>query len=483
MKMSFEQDLLKSGRQRLDSHVNDVAGAVRAIGARESEQGNRSLGAGMPFNAYTGASYSGSNLVLLMLSMLKNEYADNRWVSRKQVDILNGHPLLDGRLVIPADAQGVDILLPKVVKFIIKGKRRSIRRGVYVLFLPVKVFNASVIEGFPPKIEDEQRDGEQTLNALNDFISVSGVNVVHSPHAEEMFYSPSADSVVMPMPFNSASLEKYCSDELRGFFAATGHESRECRAFSSPSDVVREQESGALFSRMASVSSGIRPSADKHVSKDFIELSGGEPRAVFKAAADSGRMVYLVGKMVDNPQSVSGPGWMALKADRKQLIEDAKRKLQGLSWYEHIANPESLKGEPFYLSDIQERAEKYVNKCSRLFEDRNLTIRLFKASGLFTQEELEFKIREELNKPLVFAFRHAGELFNIVLHRDQEIIEKCNEAAGSESAQELEFKYFVRSLRDNPLETEEQVHETLKKRVSLSSDHRNKVGAGSAGGN
>ena len=284
-------------REVQEEFVNGIAQTMLTL-AENAEQSQPSVGEA-PFCPVTGKEYSGANMVRLTLTAMEKGYADNRWLTFKQLQaVREEHPDLNIR--IRKGEHGVTVLRPEDVFFTVEndGKWNFVSeeqaKGIpdvrcHTLLYPFTVFNAAQIENFPAREQPAPSMTEAQRNELLErFVASSGVAVEHGKGVPR--FDHKTDTVRLPYPENFHSSGAYYAAKLREFFKATGHTSREARqpvkAHTLKSCAFEEMRA-EMFSLLAGVKFGLP--MPEHGSAERLRLwnqtfSGGESRALFRAA-------------------------------------------------------------------------------------------------------------------------------------------------------------------------------------------------------
>lgn len=274
---------------------------------------------GMPFCPVTGREYSGANMVRLLLASIARGYADDRWMTFRQIQTLQeAHPEL--KMNIRKGEHGVKVLRPEEVAYIVEEDgswkflgREELRRieelraqGAVVpdverrtLFYPFTVFNAAQIEGFPAKEQPAHTMTEIERNELVErFIASSGVIVKH--YGGDPLFSYEKNEVSLPYPDRFSGTDEYYAAKLHEFFHATGHESRENRQQKKAQTLkgyAFEEMRAEMFSMLAGAHLRLpMPETNSaayiaHWNKTF---SGGDAKAVFQAASEAARILTML---------------------------------------------------------------------------------------------------------------------------------------------------------------------------------------------
>lgn len=335
-------------REVQEEFVNGIAETMLSLTSRAG--GAPRIAAaptGTPFCPTTGREYGGPNMLRLMLAGMEKDYADDRWLTFKQVQQYQSeHPNL--KVGIKKGQHGIKLLRPEEVFFTIgedekwtfhsQDEARAIeaqrKQGAKLppvqhktLFYPFTVFNAEQIYGLPAKEKAAPALTEQERNAfLEKFIADSGIAVEH--HEDPAVYSHADDVVRMPFPDRFSSSDAYYAAKLRGFYEATGHSSRENRQTEPETLKSRafEDMRAELFSMLAGAKFGLPmpdSSASAQVANWNQKFSGGDVAELFRAAADAARTLTSMRQFEagEKPRDWWFPrpeAWAELEAMQKQ---------------------------------------------------------------------------------------------------------------------------------------------------------------------
>ena len=387
--MSQEQPAEKKNRFQIsrevqEEFVNSVAENMLALAETAGKwqqpwtADSTTRGGGMPFCAATGREYGGANMVKLMLTGIVKGSQDDRWMTFKQFQQIQAdHPARD--MKVKKGAKGVKLLRPEEIAFIVKedGKWEYLtdkqlkdfaakkEQGQEVpdvqrmtLFYPFTVFNASQIEGFPPK---EQQAQPMTAVERNEFverfIACTGIPVEH--HTEDAYYEPKADVVKMPFPERFVSSEEYYATKLHETYHATGHATREHRKEKQAENLKNfafEEMRAEMFSMLAGARFSLpmpESNSAAYIAHWNQKFSGGESKAVFQAAAEAAKVLTIMHQFEMGeqpkaqwfPRSEHWPELMAMQAQRDaatgvHLHEPAQ--IAARSTGDHMPRPASL---------------------------------------------------------------------------------------------------------------------------------------------
>ncbi len=318
---SEKKNRFQISREVQEDFVNSVAENMLALAEKAGQwqkPWQTATPLGMPFCATTGREYGGANMVKLLLSSMLKNYQDDRWLTFKQMQEVQGkNPDLE--LQIRKGEKGVKLLRPEQITFTVdddgkwqylsdkqvKELQEQKAQGKPVpdvqrltLFYPFTVFNTSQIDGFPQKAQQNIALTEVERNELVErFIASAGVPVEH--HTGDAFYLPTEDVVKMPLPAHFKSTDEYYAAKLHEFYHATGHEYRENRKdkLSEVKSYAFEEIRAEMFSMLVGARFNL-PMPEKnsaaYIAQWNQKFSGGEAQAIFKATSESAKMLSLM---------------------------------------------------------------------------------------------------------------------------------------------------------------------------------------------
>ena len=337
-------------REVQEEFVNGIAQTMLSL-AENAEQGQPSV-AETPFCPVTGKEYSGANMVRLTLTAMEKGYADNRWLTFKQLQtIRDEHPDLNIR--IRKGEHGVTVLRPEDVFFTVENDGKwnfvseeqakdipDVRR--HTLLYPFTVFNAAQIENFPAREQPAPVMTEAQRNELLErFVASSGVAVEHGKGVPR--FDHRTDTVRLPHPENFHSSDEYYAAKLREFFKATGHESREARQpvkAQTLKSCAFEEMRAEMFSMLAGAKFGLP--MPEHGSAERLRLwnqtfSGGESRALFRAASEAARALTTLRQFEAGEQPAAR--WFPKHEAWPELVEMQKQRdaVTGVSFRENAS--------------------------------------------------------------------------------------------------------------------------------------------------
>ena len=337
-------------REVQEEFFNGIAQTMLSL-AENAEQGQPSV-AETPFCPVTGKEYSGANMVRLALTAMEKGYADNRWLTFKQLQaVREEHPDLNIR--IRKGEHGVTVLRPEDVFFTVEKEGKwnfvseeqakglpDVRR--HTLLYPFTVFNAAQIENFPAKEQSAPAMTEAQRNDLLErFVASSGVAVEHGKGVPR--FDHRTDTVRLPHPENFHSSGAYYAAKLREFFKATGHTSREARQpvkAQTLKSCAFEEMRAEMFSMLAGAKFGLP--MPEHGSAERLRLwnqtfSGGESRALFRAASEAARALTTLRQFEAGEQPAAR--WFPKHEAWPELVEMQKQRdaVTGVSFRENAS--------------------------------------------------------------------------------------------------------------------------------------------------
>jgi antirestriction protein ArdC len=286
-------------REEHEKYVTDVSQTINTI-VDKVRVGDRPFPVSPPFCPATGFAYGGSSMTRLMLESIDKGYSDDRWMTFNQlqnhkVETRNFH------MKIRKGEHGVRLLRTEEVSFVVdkegKWEFLSDEKAKYLrtqgnevqrktLFYPYTVFNASQIEGFPPKEQFTPAPNDEERNAAIDkFVACLGVKLEHG-HEKASYDGPS-DTIRLPDPQQFTCLDDYYSMKLRLAFHATSHNDRERREPDN-FEVMR----GEAFSLLAGARFGLPMPVDGGAWPN--EFKGAEKWKAMEASADASKMLSVL---------------------------------------------------------------------------------------------------------------------------------------------------------------------------------------------
>ncbi len=328
-------------REAHEEYVGNMAYTMNRL-AEKLPAGKRPTSVGTPFCPTTGFAYGGASMTRLMLASVENGYTDDRWLTFKQ---LQKHRFenKDFKATIRKGEHGVKLLRSESVHFVVQqdGKWKFLEeqqakelrgQGVEVqsktLFYPYVVFNASQIEGFPPKENPAPPLSAEERNAAIDrFVECLGVKQEYG--AEKPGYEGATDTMRLPDPGSSVfkSPDDYYAMKLRLAFHATAHNKRERRE---PGQF--EAMCGETFSMLAGARFGL-PMPVNGGAWEEKELKGANKWKAMAASADASKMLAVLDQFCRNEQPKADwfpqkSEWPAMTATQESPAEQQSTSMR-----------------------------------------------------------------------------------------------------------------------------------------------------------
>ena len=273
-------------------------------------------GGGAPVSAITGKQYNGVNRVFLLLATMEKGYADNRWLTYKQMEDKGWHFKTDEEGKSLGKGAGVAIeyfeLRDKETKqpfdrhtldgMTAEERAEYMDENVYPLRKYYRVFNGDVIEGIPERKRTEHDPAGQNARAeaLIQFWSETESPILYG--GGEAYYSPKQDEIHLPRKERFKDMPEFYATALHEIGHSTGHETRLNRAMttdrSSP-DYAQEELRAEFASMFLEQDLGVA-AKDKHLQNNSAYIGAWlakikeDPNVLFKAVADAERITKFV---------------------------------------------------------------------------------------------------------------------------------------------------------------------------------------------
>jgi hypothetical protein len=421
--MSYELTA-QTAADKLDAYIGKVAEEIRSVCRNISTAAPDIQGAGRPFNPVTGAAFSGANMVRLLFASLRRGFKDNRWLTADQLKATaKANP--DATMQLRDGEKGIELLHPKALSILVGDEKNAHSpAGDAVLFTPITVYNASQIDGFPPKAAVRSTPAE-SVAAVEEFIASTGLSVVHAIDEEKAYYSPSTATVVMPSPSAYDKPQDYTSAKLEQCVSAI-------ESVSGKSS-VEEYNTKTVF-RCISPAVTDLPRWTPNVQYNSALLSTGEEKDIYRAAIDAGRIISVIDNCLNKHEVTNSPSWLPAYKTRHDLIADARKKLDGMSWFDRAGMPFREDGRVWYDKECEMRAKYYALAYMTAVKEREKTFERYSESGFFDAHMLKDIRRDIDNKPLEFSFRNGEELFFVKIDKDREMIDRFEQAVSENFA-------------------------------------------------
>lgn len=243
---------------------------------------------GLPFNAATGSTYKGINILRLWVGESAQGFSTNAWASYKQWQA-KGCQVRKGE-------KGTPIVFFKPLEVSREKDGETIKNTIPLIRLST-VFNADQVDGYvAPSTIEMPDDKTASLVAVDAFVSSTGADVRHGGGAA--YYRPSSDHIQMPPrelftgTNTSSATEAYYSTLLHELTHWTGARHRLDRlefknSFGSEGYAFEElvAELGAAFlCQSLGVTATPREDHAAYI-QSWLKVLKSDSRAVFRAAA------------------------------------------------------------------------------------------------------------------------------------------------------------------------------------------------------
>ncbi|MEY6458435.1 zincin-like metallopeptidase domain-containing protein [Neisseria gonorrhoeae] len=279
----------------------------------------------MPHNAITGRRYRGINNLWLQAQGRK----DPRWITYKQASSIGAQVRRGekGTVVeywqfteeVPkTDEKGQEIIGQDG-----KPEKETVRLERPKVFHAV-VFNGEQIDGLPPlKLRPlSWNPDERAENILKN----SGAVIDHR-HGDRAFYSPSRDSITLPLREQFESPGAYYETALHELGHWTGHADRLNRDLSHPfgsEGYAREELRAEIASLMLSQELGVSFNPGQHASyvPSWIMVLQDDPMEIMRAASDAEKIQGYV-MAFDQVREIEQQNEAAVSISDRQNIDEA----------------------------------------------------------------------------------------------------------------------------------------------------------------
>lgn len=273
-------------------------------------------GGSAPVSAITGKQYNGVNRIFLLLASMEKGYADNRWLTYKQMEdkgwrfktdeegkslgkgagvAIEFFELRDKETKQPFDRHTIDGMTAEE-------RAEYMDENVYPLRKYYRVFNGDVIEGIPERKRTEHDPAGQNARAeaLIGFWSDTESPIRYGGSAA--YYSPKTDEIHLPSKEDFVDMPEYYSTALHEIGHSTGHEKRLNRSLSTDRDspeYATEELRAEIASMFLEQDLGVAVK-DKHIENNSAYIAAWksaikeDPNILFKAIADAERITKFV---------------------------------------------------------------------------------------------------------------------------------------------------------------------------------------------
>ena len=257
----------------------------------------------VPLNAISKRTYSGINSFILNQTALKNDYADNRWLTFKQTQHLGGHVNRGEKATMVVFWKPVEI---KEKSLDMEGQVSS-KRIVPVLRY-YKLFNAEQCGKLFLDPLEAPRHFDHNPNEMAENIVASMPGPPEFVKGAKASYNYIRDTVTMPPMRLFDNLARYYSTLFHELVHSTRHETRTGRDSTIPTNQNDERYSKEeLIAEMgAAMLSGVTGMTDQTIHssaayiKNWLENLENDPTLVIKAASKAQQAVdYILGYASD----------------------------------------------------------------------------------------------------------------------------------------------------------------------------------------
>lgn len=279
----------------------------------------------MPHNAITGRRYRGINNLWLQAQGRK----DPRWITYKQASSI-GAQVRRGEKgtvveywqfteeVTKTDAKGQEIIGKDG-----KPEKETVRLERPKVFHAV-VFNGEQIDGLPPL---KPRPLSWNPDERAEKILKNSGAVINHQHGDRAFYSPSRDSITLPLREQFASPGAYYETALHELGHWTGHTDRLNRDLSHPfgsEGYAREELRAEIASLMLSQELGVSFNPDQHASyvASWITALQDDPMEIMRAASDAEKIQGYV-MAFEQIQEIEQQNEAAVNISDRQNVDEA----------------------------------------------------------------------------------------------------------------------------------------------------------------
>lgn len=271
----------------------------------------------LPYNAVTGKTYQGLNVINLMTVAAQQGYEDSRWLTYKQA-LAVGAQVRKGehgtgiqfwqttRQVPAVDEEGNPILNDQGEQ-----EMKTIRLATPFVRSAV-VFNAAQVDGLAPAINHPALPAWERHELAETILKTSQATIQHVS-GNRAYYQPVSDKIVLPLREQFASADRYYATALHELGHWTGHESRLKRDLSHPfgsEGYAKEELRAEIASMMLGEQLSLGHDPEQHVAyvKSWIKVLQDDPQEIFRAASDAEKITqYLQGMQQQQQQGQEAP--------------------------------------------------------------------------------------------------------------------------------------------------------------------------------
>ena len=248
-------------------------------------------------NYCTSHEYSGVNAIMTNLVASAKGYQDRRWLTFKQAK--------EQGLSVRKGEKGTPILFFSFVEKEVTKEDGSKEIDRFPAHKVYYLFNVEQVDGTVKP--DNRLDGYQSDEDLaipawkqaevaEQVLSSSQAKIIHK-NQDKAFYSPTTDSIYLPLKGQFASASGYYNTALHELAHWTGHESRLNRFKSGTEEYAKEELRAEIASWMLAESLGVdfEPQNSQAYVASWLKVLEDTPRELFKAASDAEKIkAYLI---------------------------------------------------------------------------------------------------------------------------------------------------------------------------------------------
>jgi len=377
----------------------------------------------------TGRTYSSGNGLKLLLTSVKNNFEDNRWITAKQAEKLGGTPKGEGvEILYYTDEKSIRVKDEETGKF----KYEKVKLSSPILKTST-VYNVEQVDNIElKKLETPKSLGWKDADLLEVIRDKTQADVTHSSTVEggTPAYFPELDKIMMPPPEAYDDPRRYASSLLHETVHWTGAEKRLNRDLSGArgtSKYAREE----LVAEISAMLIGGRTGIDTFVENNEAYIAGywqplksaleENPTMIMGICKDAyaSRDYITEGKELDRLAKASVSHAVELSASEKEsgrinldipfseknnakalarsLDVDLNWDTQGKTWYANVTDGQNIGSLAAYR--VQNDSENEQTNSPKIEESEKMRIDL---SIGYTQKDAAKYHAKELGIPLKF---------------------------------------------------------------------------------
>lgn len=250
------------------------------------------IGGGLPSNYASKTTYSGFNIISLMVMQEEENYTSNNWLTFNQIKKIKGAKLKKGSTSTP------------VFFFKILEKKETVDGVEKISKIPLLkfyyVFNLDQVEGIEIGTEKDEN------LSLNEFVVNTGITV---KNRSEAYYSPREDYIGMPDLKLFKSTESYASTLLHELAHSTGHSTRLDRDMKDKfgtggyarEECIAELSSMFLCSHLAIQNEA--KSSEAYIKNWLVDSLKEEPKLLWKISSEAQKVFNFLAAAQEEKQA------------------------------------------------------------------------------------------------------------------------------------------------------------------------------------